>query len=69
MLIKQTEQKIWYNKEWIKLLKQQAIEKGIPLEEWVHTNAAYTVDTKIRDGIIVLPEPVEDPQTDTTKKN
>lgn len=69
MLIKQTEQKIWFNKEWINLLKQQAIEKGISLEEWVHINATYTVDKKIYDGIIVLPEPVEDPQADTTKKN
>ena len=69
MLIKQTEQKIWFNKEWINLLKQQAIEKGISLEEWVHINATYTVDKKIHDGIIVLPEPVEDPQADTTKKN
>ncbi len=69
MLIKQTEQKIWYNKEWINLLKQQALEKGIPLEEWVYTNAAFTVDTKIHDGEIVLPEPIEDQQIDTTKRN
>ena len=56
ILIKQMEQKIWYDKDWLKALKKQAEEKGVPLDQWVHDNAVYMVNQQIHEGKIVLPE-------------
>ncbi len=42
--IKQMEQKIRYDKDWLKALEKEAAEKGIPIDEWIYQNAAYMVD-------------------------
>lgn len=55
MLIKQMEQKIWHTQEWLDALKKKAIEKGVPLEKFVHDNAVYMVNKQIQEGKITLP--------------
>ncbi len=42
--IKQMEQKIRYDDNWFKALEKEAVEKGIPVDDWVYENAAYMVD-------------------------
>ena len=44
--IRQMEQKIRYDAEWFKAIEREAVEKGIPVDEWVHENAVYMVDTQ-----------------------
>jgi len=60
ILIKQTEQQIRNYKEWLDAVKADAEQKGITVNEAVHLHAAYTVDQRIHEGKIILPE------TDTT---
>lgn len=55
-LVKQMEQKIWHRDEWLEALKKTANEKGIPLEQFVHDNAVYMVNQKIKEGKVVLPK-------------
>ncbi len=56
ILIRQTEQQIRNYKEWYDAVKADAAQKGITVEEAVHGHATYTVDQKIHEGIIILPE-------------
>ena len=56
ILIKQTEQIIWNYKEWLESVKADAEKRGITIEEAVTLHATYTVDQKIRDGKVILPE-------------
>lgn len=56
ILIKQTEQIIWNYKDWLDAVKADAEKKGITVEEAVTLHATYTVDQKIREGIVILPE-------------
>lgn len=42
--IKQMEMKIRYDDNWFKALEKEAIEKGVPVDEWIYKNAAYMVD-------------------------
>ena len=62
ILIQQMEQIIWNYKEWLDAVKADAEQKGITVEEAVHSHATYTVDKQIREGMIKLIE------TDTTPK-
>ena len=56
ILIQQTEQNIWNNKEWLDVVKADAEQKGISVEEAVHNHATYTVNQQIYEGKIKLPE-------------
>ena len=56
ILIQQTEQIIWNYKEWLESVKADAEKRGITIEEAVTLHATYTVDQRIHDGKIVLPE-------------
>ena len=55
ILIKQMEQKIRYDKDWFGALEKEAVAKGVPVDEWMHENAAYMVNMDIQSGKVVLP--------------
>ena len=65
ILIKQMEQKIRYDKDWLKMLTEEAATNGQDLDEWIYKNAAYMVDMDIQSGKIILPEPSEETEVDT----
>ena len=54
--IKKMEQQIRRDKQWLEVIKKEADEKGIPLDENIHRHAAYMVDQKILNGEIILPQ-------------
>ena len=54
--IKKMEQQIRRDKHWLEVIKKEADEKGIPLDENIHRHAAYMVDQKILNGEIILPQ-------------
>lgn len=56
ILIKHMEQQIRYHQEWLALIKEQAEERGISLEENIYQNAAFMVDRQILRGEIKLPQ-------------
>ena len=56
ILIQQMEQKIWNYKEWLDVVKADAKQKGISVEEAVHNHATFTVNQQIHEGKIILPE-------------
>lgn len=56
ILIKQTEQRIWNQKEWLDAVATEAERRNITVEEAVHGHATYTVDQQIYEGKIILPE-------------
>ena len=68
ILIKQMEQKIRYDKDWLKVLTEEAASKGLDLDAWIYENAAYMVDMDIHDGKIKLPEPIEEIHVDTVAR-
>ena len=68
ILIKQMEQKIRYDKDWLKVLTEEAASKGLDLDAWIYENAAYMVDMDIHDGKIKLPEPIEEIHVDTAAR-
>ena len=59
ILIKQMEKKIYNDPEWFKGLKKIAEEKGYDLDNWIHRNAVYMINTQIQEGKIKLPEKKE----------
>ena len=56
ILIQQTEQQIRNYKEWFDVAKADAERLGITIDESVRNHATYTVDQKIHEGKIKLPE-------------
>ena len=68
ILIKQMEQKIRYDKDWLKVLTEEAASKGLDLDAWIYENAAYMVDMDIHEGKIKLPEPIEEIHVDTAAR-
>ena len=56
ILIKQTEQQIINTKEWFDVAKADAERLGITIDESVRNHATYTVDQRIYQGKIKLPE-------------
>ena len=48
ILIKQMEKKIYNDPEWFKGLKKIAEEKGYDLDNWIHRNAVYMINTQIQ---------------------
>ena len=55
-LILQTEQQIRNYKEWFDAVKTDAEKRGITIDEAVRNHATYTVDQRILEGKIILPE-------------
>ena len=51
-------QQIRNNKEWLDAVKTDAEQRGITVDEAVRGHATYTVDQKIYDGRMKLPETV-----------
>ena len=56
ILILQTEQQIRNYKEWFDAVKTDAEKRGITIDEAVRNHATYTVDQRILEGKIILPE-------------
>ena len=56
ILIKQTEQQIINTQEWFDVAKADAERLGITIDESVRNHATYTVDQRIYQGKIKLPE-------------
>ena len=56
ILILQTEQQIRNYKEWFDAVKADAERLGITIDESVRNHATYTVDQRIYEGKIKLPE-------------
>ena len=56
MLIMKTEGQIMNDPNWYGMIKKQAAEKGISLEQNLREHATYMVNTKINKGEIQLPD-------------
>ena len=56
MLIMKTERQIKNDPNWYGMVKKQAEEKGISLEENLRNHATYMVNTQISKGEIQLPD-------------
>lgn len=56
MLIMKTERQIKNDPNWYGMVKKQAAEKGISLEENLRNHATYMVNTQINKGEIQLPD-------------
>lgn len=59
ILVKQMEIQIYNDPNWLEGLKKSAEEKGYDLDNWVHRNAVYMINTQIQQGKITLPEKKE----------
>ena len=55
MLVMKMERTIKNDREWYEWIKKDAAKKGISVEECLHGHAQYTVNTKIANGEIIIP--------------
>ena len=63
VLIRQMEQSIRDDRDWLKAVKEDAVKRGITVDECVTIHASYMVNKQIQEGKIKLPE------TDTIPKD